>query len=608
MTAPIMQLTTAGRAAMVNVENTGTAAIRIAQIGVTAQAFVPAAGQTTLPGEIKRLPTYAGDAVAADMIHVTLRDDSTDQYTLRGFGFYAEDGTLVGTYGQADPIMEKSANAMLLLGIDGRLADLDATSLTFGDTDWMNPPATTTVQGVVELADNSEAIAGTDATRAMTPAAHKAAIDDRLGAGAPHPFVKGLLTLATAALMRAAIGLGNVAVRNEGAGNGLDSDLLDGKHGAWYLDWANLTNVPQTFSPIAHRHAWGDLDNVPTTATRWPSFGEVTGKPVTYPPSAHTHAAADVTSGVFDVLRIPDVPIGKVTNLQSALDAKAPLNNPQFTGTGIKVGANNGGESNIAFGADDWYIYTNTATFGLYSGSKGAGWSFSKADKVFSVNGQAVWHAGNFNPANKSDTNHSHGAAYVINDSNGANVVALGWIGGQIRARVDGSTWNMWHTGNFDPNSKATNGANVYFADITASRGNGTGVIFLGGGNRYLFFNGGSYEMPGAQLVVEGGFQKGSSRELKIIDGPLPYGLDELMRIETAIGRYKPEFIDEGERRRLFVIAEQLAEVVPEPVFAEAIDWEDRRVAAVDDGQLVPLLIKSMQQLAERVFALEGNA
>jgi hypothetical protein len=30
----------------------------------------------------------------------------------------------------------------------------------------------------------------------------------------------------------------------DGAGNGLDADLLDGQHGDYYLDWNNLTNIP----------------------------------------------------------------------------------------------------------------------------------------------------------------------------------------------------------------------------------------------------------------------------------------------------------------------------------------------------------------------------
>ncbi|HEV7321593.1 MAG TPA: hypothetical protein VGO04_23570 [Ensifer sp.] len=38
--------------------------------------------------------------------------------------------------------------------------------------------------------------------------------------------------------------------------------------------------------------------------------------------------------------------------------------------------------------------------------------------------------------------------------------------------------------------------------DITASRGNGTGVIFLGGGSRYLHYDGSKYVMPAANLLL----------------------------------------------------------------------------------------------------------
>lgn len=324
-------VTPAGLAAIVNAQNTGTAPVLVSQIGVSPSSAGVVGG--ALDGEIKRLVTFAGDAVADDTIHLTLRDDTADVYTLRAFALYLADGTLFAWYAQAGVILEKSAQAMVLLAVDVRFVQINATSLTFGDTDWINPPATIDVPGVVELSDDAEAIAGIDPTRAMTPSTTKAVLDNRLGAGAPSGFVKGLLTLLTAAAIRVALELKSAALKDEGAGNGLDADKLDGQHGAYYLSWANLTGKPATFPPSAHTHVWANITDPPSTATRWPDWTEVTAKPATFPPSTHTHAAADITSGTLAVARIPALPISQTTNLQTTLDAKAPLASPALTGT-----------------------------------------------------------------------------------------------------------------------------------------------------------------------------------------------------------------------------------------------------------------------------------
>lgn len=355
-------ITNAGYAALVNAENSGTDPVLIAQVGVTAAVFTPSATMTSLPGEIKRVTTFAGEAVADDTVHVTIRDDSADAYTLRGFGLYLADGTLFAVYGQPGVILEKASAAILLLATDVRFVSVYATSMTFGSTDFMNPPATETVQGVVELATATEAITGTDTQRALTPAGMKAAIDNRFGAGAPSAFFKPLLALGTAALLRAALEIKSAALKDEGAGQGLDADLLDGQHGAYYRAWSNLTGVPAAFPPSAHGHVWADLSGVPATASRWPTFAEVTDKPATYPPSGHNHAAGDITSGTFADARISASSVvqhqavlsiawsqlsGKpptyapsahthaitdVTGLQAALDSKANLSGATFTG------------------------------------------------------------------------------------------------------------------------------------------------------------------------------------------------------------------------------------------------------------------------------------
>lgn len=227
-----MKITNAGRAKLVNGTNTGTNTVLISQIGLTSTGFTPTAAMTQLPGEFKRMTSFGGESVAADTIHVTLQDSGTDKYPLRGFGLYLADGTLFAVYGQADAIMEKASISTLLLSADVVFADIDTAQIKFGSTQFLNPPATESVAGVVELADGPETIAGADGVRAVTARGLRAALDDRFGANAPTPFVKTLLALATAAAIRTSLEVKGAALRDMGHGKGLDADTLDGMHAA----------------------------------------------------------------------------------------------------------------------------------------------------------------------------------------------------------------------------------------------------------------------------------------------------------------------------------------------------------------------------------------
>lgn len=203
-------ITNAGRAALVAAENDGTNAVRIAQVGVSGTPIVASPATAALPGEVKRIGTIAGDAVAADTMHVVVRDESTDVFTVRSIALYLNDGTLFASYGQPGIIAEKSAQAMLLLAIDVQFADVDAANITFGDANFLNPPATTDTAGVIKLASDAEAIAMVNALKALTP--------------------KGASLLFTAANILARL------LTVDGSGSGLDADLLDGQDGAYYTN------------------------------------------------------------------------------------------------------------------------------------------------------------------------------------------------------------------------------------------------------------------------------------------------------------------------------------------------------------------------------------
>jgi hypothetical protein len=229
MAGTLITITNAGRAALVTPANDGTNAHKITAIGLATAPF-DSSDKTldALPHELKRIATFAGENVADDTIHVTLKDDTTDQYTLYGFGLYLEDGTLFGVFSQASAVMEKSPAAMLLLSADMQFTSIDAAALTFGDATFTNPPASTERQGVVELATIAEATAGTDDRRAVTPAGMKAAfvpaIANKSDKGHHHPILE-IDGLQTALDGKSPIGHGHAIADVSGLQSALDSRL-----------------------------------------------------------------------------------------------------------------------------------------------------------------------------------------------------------------------------------------------------------------------------------------------------------------------------------------------------------------------------------------------
>jgi len=204
MSAFVMTLTQAGLSAVVNVQAGDIGPISITEIGLSDQHFTVSSTLEALPGEFKRLP-IGGDVLGDDLIHVTALDASADAYSYRAFALYTSANVLFAVYGQADWIAQKTPATSSYFALDVAMASGQAATLVLGDTNFVNPPATTERQGVVELATAEEAAGGTDPLRALTPAAMQAA----------------LLTM---------------LLRVDGAGTDINADLLDGQHGAWYAD------------------------------------------------------------------------------------------------------------------------------------------------------------------------------------------------------------------------------------------------------------------------------------------------------------------------------------------------------------------------------------
>lgn len=269
-------VTTAGRAALVNAKNDGTAPVLMTQVGFSPTAIVATEATAALPGETKRLAAIAGRVVADDKIHVTVKDESSDAYDVRSFALYLADGTLFAAYGQATPIFSKTARSTPVLAIDLTFVDVDATDLTFGDVSFDNPPASLTVKGVVELATQDEAAALADQERALTAWAIAPIVAALLAA------IAGRAPLAHTHLLADVVGL---------------VDALAGK------------------APTVHTHAIGSVNGLQTA---------LNGKSNT----GHGHALADV-AGLIDALA-GKTDAGHVHQMESvhglitALGGKAP--------------------------------------------------------------------------------------------------------------------------------------------------------------------------------------------------------------------------------------------------------------------------------------------
>lgn len=142
--------------------------LQVSSVGLTDADFVVAPTLTALPGEFRRVETIAGTAIGDNIVHMIVRDDAAIGYQVRGFGLFLADGTLFAVYGQESALVEKSALTTMLLAVDIAFPTADIDSLTFGDTNFLNPPATTITPGVVRLATEAEGLAGVDAQKSIT--------------------------------------------------------------------------------------------------------------------------------------------------------------------------------------------------------------------------------------------------------------------------------------------------------------------------------------------------------------------------------------------------------------------------------------------------------
>lgn len=119
---------------------------------------------------------------------------------------------------------------------------IDATRITSGTIDLSRLPQTLVVTSDPRLSD------------ARTPLDHTHSINSVNGLS---DALNGLSTSTATKLAISAYTASDVLLKLRtvaGSGSLLDSDLLDGQQGSYFLDWKNFTDVPQAFKPESHTH------------------------------------------------------------------------------------------------------------------------------------------------------------------------------------------------------------------------------------------------------------------------------------------------------------------------------------------------------------------
>ncbi|MBW9946784.1 phage tail protein [Escherichia coli] len=337
MSKLLFTMTDAGRQELVNANKTGTNKVEIVSVGLGSRYYVTSTSQTNITNEIKRLTTIGGKVVSPDTIHVTAKDDSKDEYVVHTIGLYTNKGTLFAIYSQEQTIINKASSTIALISSDIAIKTLDTKNITFGDIEFINPPATETVVGVARFANEQEIDAGTDDSLAVSAKRLKQAIVKH-EQSRNHPDAtltsKGFVQLssatnsasetlaATPKAVKAAYDLANAKYTAQ--------DATTARKGIVQLSSATnstsetLAATPKAVkaaydlaagkAPSNHTHSWEQITNVPVAS--------LTVRGITQLSSA-TNSTSETLAATSKAVKV----------VMDETNKKAPLNSPALTGT-----------------------------------------------------------------------------------------------------------------------------------------------------------------------------------------------------------------------------------------------------------------------------------
>ncbi|EEW4559239.1 phage tail protein [Escherichia coli] len=337
MSKLLFTMTDAGRQELVNANKTGTNKVEIVSVGLGSRYYVTSTSQTNITNEIKRLTTIGGKVVSPDTIHVTAKDDSKDEYVVHTIGLYTNKGTLFAVYSQEQAIINKASSTIALISSDIAIKTLDTKNITFGDIEFINPPATETVVGVARFANEQEIDAGTDDSLAVSAKRLKQAIVKH-EQSRNHPDAtltsKGFVQLssatnstsetlaATPKAVKAAYDLANAKYTAQ--------DATTARKGIVQLSSAtNSTSETLAATPKAVKEAY-DLAAGKAPSNHTHSWNQITNVPVA---SLTVRGITQLSSATNSTSETLAATAKAVKAVMDKTNKKAPSNSPALTGT-----------------------------------------------------------------------------------------------------------------------------------------------------------------------------------------------------------------------------------------------------------------------------------
>ena len=175
-----LTITNAGLSAIAQAGTLGPVVISKVAIGSGSWTTPPTTSATALLTQIKQITPQGSSTPSPGVIHITAEDSSTDAYSVSEIGLYDSNNVLFAIAGGTAAYLTKYSASTALFSIDISLANVPVGTVTIGNANFTNPPATETTMGVAEIATTAEVTAGTDDTRIVTPKKLKDAFFDTL--------------------------------------------------------------------------------------------------------------------------------------------------------------------------------------------------------------------------------------------------------------------------------------------------------------------------------------------------------------------------------------------------------------------------------------------